>query len=75
MIAFQLSDNGNEITASIAEVNNGAAVGVPFVEGNSDINFLSNINLFGTNFNNNSRTLAENDIEEGLQAQCIEELK
>ena len=58
------------------EVDNDAGASSPIAEGNDDISFLSNLNLIGTKINyNNSGTLIENDIEEGLHAKCEADLK
>ena len=76
MIALKLYDNMNEITTCVAQVGNDSAVVAPISEDNGDVIFLSNINLIETNINNNnSRSLAENNIEEGLQTESEVELK
>ena len=64
MIALKASDNINEITAGVAKVHNDAAVTETIAEYDSDVIFLSNLNLIGTNINNNNNgILEENEIE------------
>ena len=78
MITLKSSDNENDGTVSIAEVDNDndAAPVAPIEEENTDISFLANLHLIGSNINNNNNnTTTENDIEEGLQTQCEVELK
>ena len=65
IIALKSSDKYNNIIFVIAEVDNDAATAAYAVEDNGDVSFLSNLNLIGTNINNNDGALIENDIEEG----------
>ena len=79
MIAEKSSNNENESTVSIAEVDDGAAPVAPVApveEEDADISFLANLQLIASTINNNNdNTATENDIEEELQTQCEVELK
>ena len=66
MISLKSSDNENDRTVSIAEVDNDAAPVASIEDENADISFLLNLNLIGALITTITKK-SENDIEEGLQ--------
>ena len=70
IIALKSSNNANGIIIDTTYVNNDAGVAVHVVEDNDGIGFLLNLNLIGTDINNNNiDTITKNCIEEGLKSQ------